>query len=308
MTRLLVLGFAAGALGAVGGARLAGEAAALVRSRAPRLAAGAAALVDIVLRAGREGRDPGARERRRLLAAGALAAFVAGWLVLGLVPAIGVGAVGPLAVSRVLRSGRERYRHAVDRGAASMAGVLDRDLVLLAGALVLGGDGKDAVHVHVERDLDLGHAARCGRDALEVERAKQAIVASELALGARTEDALEAMRARVRSHGVDTIVAASLLQRGAGGDLAGLLRECARALEDHARLEHDARAATAQARFTGVIVVLLPLGGALLAELASPGYLAHLAGSFLTAWLGGLALVMQLVAAVLIRRLGRVRV
>lgn len=288
MTRLLVLGFAAGALGAVGGARLAGEAAALVRSRAPRLAAGAAALVDIVLRAGREGRDPGARERRRLLAAGALAAFVAGWLVLGLVPAIGVAAVGPLAVSRVLRSGRERYRRAVDRGTASMAGALADALTgghSLRGAIVAAASGLD------------------GEAGVELRR-----VASELALGARTEDALEAMRARVRSHGVDTIVAASLLQRGAGGDLAGLLRECARALEDHARLEHDARAATAQARFTGVIVVLLPLGGALLAELASPGYLAHLAGSFLTAWLGGLALVMQLVAAVLIRRLGRVRV
>jgi hypothetical protein len=54
-------------------------------------------------------------------------------------------------------------------------------------------------------------------------------------------------------------------------------------------------------------VVLLPLGGALLAELASPGYLSGLAGSFLTAWLAGLALAMQLLAAVLIRRLGRVR-
>ena len=55
-------------------------------------------------------------------------------------------------------------------------------------------------------------------------------------------------------------------------------------------------------------MVLLPLGGALLAELASPGYLGRLAGSFLTAWLGGLALVMQVVAALLIRRLGKVRV
>jgi hypothetical protein len=56
-----------------------------------------------------------------------------------------------------------------------------------------------------------------------------------------------------------------------------------------------------------MLVVLLPLGGALLAELASPGYLKSLAGSFLTAWLGGLALAMQAVAAVLIRKLGRVK-
>jgi len=111
----------------------------------------------------------------------------------------------------------------------------------------------------------------------------------------------------VRSHRVDTIVAACLLQRRAGGDLARLLRESARAFEDQARLEDEVRAATAQARFTGLLVVLLPLGGALLAELASPGYLRGLAGSFLTLWLGGLAIALQVVAAVLIRRLARVK-
>ncbi len=67
------------------------------------------------------------------------------------------------------------------------------------------------------------------------------------------------------------------------------------------------RAATAQARFTGLVVVLLPLAGAGLAELASPGFLAGLAQSVLTAWLVGMALVLQVVGGVLIRRLGRVR-
>jgi hypothetical protein len=52
---------------------------------------------------------------------------------------------------------------------------------------------------------------------------------------------------------------------------------------------------------------MLPLAGALLAELASPGWFAGLWSSFLTAWLVGLALVLQAAAAVLIRRLGAVR-
>jgi tight adherence protein B len=190
-------------------------------------------------------------------------------------------------VARVLRAARERYRHAVEAGAAGMA-------LALSDALVGGHSLRGALG---EAAAGLG-----GAPGQELKR-----VARELALGARTDDALEAMRGRVRGHGVDTIVAASLLQRRSGGDLARLLRDCARALEEQERLERDARAATAQARFTGLIVVLLPLGGALLAELASPGYLRSLAGSFLTAWLAGLALVMQAVAAVLIRRLGRVR-
>jgi tight adherence protein B len=132
-------------------------------------------------------------------------------------------------------------------------------------------------------------------------------VAAELRTGAGTEEALQALRARLRSERIDTLVAACLLQRRAGGDLAQLLRGCARAFENDARLSDEVRAATAQARFTGVVVVVLPLGGAALAELASPGFLAGLTGSFLTAWLVGVALALQAAAGVLIRRLGRVR-
>ena len=50
---------------------------------------------------------------------------------------------------------------------------------------------------------------------------------------------------------LDALVAACLVQRRAGGDLARLLRECAEAFGDQARLEDEVRSATAQARFTG---------------------------------------------------------
>jgi tight adherence protein B len=98
-----------------------------------------------------------------------------------------------------------------------------------------------------------------------------------------------------------------LLQRRAGGDLASLLRGCARAFEDEARLLGEVRAATAQARFTGTVVVLLPLGGAGLAELASPGFVGRLAAFPLAAWLVGMAIAMQVAAAFAIRKLARTR-
>ena len=256
-------------------------------SRAPALARVAAELAEAPLRLGREGRSPGTRERRRLLLAGAGCAFACGCVLAGPLLGLALAAAGPSAVARALAAARERYRRGVEAGAAGIA-------LALADALGGGHSIRGAVG---EAAVGLG-----GPPGQELRR-----VARELALGAPTESALEAMRARVRSHGIDTIVAACLLQRRSGGDLARLLRDCARALEDQERLERDARAATAQARFTGLIVVMLPLGGALLAELASPGYLRSLGGSFLTAWLAGLAVAMQVVAAVLIRRLGRVR-
>jgi len=251
--------------------------------RLPRLVE----VLDSVLRLGREGRDPGVAERRRLLLVGSLCALAAGSFVAGPGAGVALACAGPWVVARVLRAARERYRRAVESGAAAIA-------LGLADALGGGHSLRGAI-ASAAGGLGGAPGRELGR------------VAGELALGARTEVALEAMRTRVCSHGIDTIVAACLLQRRSGGDLARLLRECARALEDQARLAADARAATAQARFTGAIVVALPIAGGALGELASPGYVASLFGSFLTAWLGGLALVMQGVAAVLIRRLGRVR-
>lgn len=280
-----IAAFAAGAVGVLGAWQLAGGGA--VPALGPRAARAAARLVDVVARVGREGRDPGALERRRLLLAGALLAFLTGAALAGPLAGLALGAGGPWLVARLLGARREHYRRAVERETAALA-------VALADALTGGHSLRGALGELAER--------LAGPAAHELRR-----VSAELAAGATTEDALEALRLRVRSARLDTVVAACLVQRRAGGDLARLLRDCAEAFGDQARLEDEVRSATAQARFTGVVVVLLPLGGALLAELASPGFLAGLAGSFLTAWLVGIALVLQAVAAVAIRRLGRVR-
>ena len=113
------------------------------------------------------------------------------------------------------------------------------------------------------------------------------------------------LRARAGSHAWDTLTAAVLLQRDAGGDLAALLRELAVSGEAAERAERDARAATAQARFTAWLVLGLPAAAACLAELAAPGFLATLAGNPLSAWLAGLGVLLQLVALACVRRLAR---
>ncbi len=263
----------------------------LLAGGAPVLARGAvrtaAQLVDAVVTLGREGRDPGAAERRRLLLAGSGLALLAGWVLIGPVGGLALASGGPWLVARLLRARRERFRRAVDAGVPSLS-------LAVADALAGGHSLRGA--------LDEARQSVGGAVGHELRRAR-----AELAMGASTDDALEAMRARVRSARLDTMVAACLLQRRAGGDLARLLRDCARSMEEESRLEGELRAATAQARFTGVLVVGLPAGGAALAELASPGSITGLARSFVTAWLVGIAIFLQVLAAVLIRRLGRVR-
>lgn len=287
MTLAVWMAFAAGAVLLITMAELVHAAGPTVRGQAPALVRRVAALSALAARAGRDGSDPGAAERRRLVLAGAATIFVAGTAVAGVRAGFLLACAVPWLLARVLRARRERYRRAVEDGAPAIA-------MGLADALG-GGHSLRGALTEAARGVD-GPAGR------ELTR-----VARELELGARTEDALEAMRGRVPARAIDTIVAAALLQRRAGGDLARLLRASARAFEDEARVAQEARAATAQARFTGVIVVLMPLGGAGLAELASPGYLAQVSGSFLTAWLVGIAIGLQVVAAVLVRRLGRVR-
>jgi tight adherence protein B len=284
MTAAAGLAAVAGAAGALAAWDLLGPG---VVSRGAGAVRGVAGLVDAVVTVGREGRDPHTAERRRLLLVGAALALVAGLVVAGPLAALALGAGGPWAVARLLRARRDRYRREVDAELPVLA-------LALADSLSGGHSLRGA----------LGEATRslAGAAGHELRR-----TAGELAAGASTDAALEAMRARVRSPRLDTVVAACLLQRRAGGDLARLLREIARAMEEEARLTGELRAATAQARFTGVLVVMLPLGGGLLAELASPGWFAGLWSSFLTGWLVGIALFLQVLAAALIRRLGRVR-
>jgi tight adherence protein B len=128
----------------------------------------------------------------------------------------------------------------------------------------------------------------------------------ELELGAPTAAALEGWRRRMRSPRVDAFVAALLGQRLAGGDLAGLLRRFGAAAAERDRVAEEARAATAQARFTGLLVVAMPSGGALFAELLQPGFLARMLGTPPAAALLALAAALQLGGFAAIRRLARV--
>ncbi len=78
--------------------------------------------------------------------------------------------------------------HLLDVGVGEATGGLDADLVLLAGALVLGRNLHDAVGVDVEGHFDLRHAARGRRNADEVELAEQLVVGSHFALALRDAD------------------------------------------------------------------------------------------------------------------------
>jgi len=270
------------------GAGLAGVLAAweaLAAVETTRVAAALRGLSAPVVRAGQEGRSPSTRERRRLgtVAAGCL--LVGGWLLAG--PAAGAIAAlaGPALAVTLIRARRRRYAADLARGAPAAARAL-------ADAVGGGHSVRGAVVVSA---ADLGGAA-----GHELRR-----TARELEHGDPTPTALEALRGRARSPAWNTIVAAVLLQREAGGDLAGLLRELAASLEGAARSEREGETTTAQARFTAWLVLALPLGAAALVELADPGFAVSLLRHPVSAPLAATALGLQACAALCVHRLSR---
>jgi len=234
----------------------------------------------------REGYLPSGVERRRLTILGTGAAALAGWFVAGWVLALPLAVFGPAVVGWVIAARRRRYRRRVERALPEVA-------TAIADSLSAG------------RSLRASLAASAA--SLEGPVASELVqLEGELELGAATADVLARWRARMRSQRVDALVAALLSQRLAGGDLAGLLRRFAAGAAEQERVSEDARSATAQARFTGLLVVAMPTGGAIFAELLEPGFFAGLLASPPAAVLLVLAAVLQVLGFLAIRRLAQV--
>jgi tight adherence protein B len=237
-------------------------------------------------RAAEEGYAPSTVERRRLAVLATVAAIAGGWFLGGMALALPLSVAGPAAMGWAIGARRRRYRRAVERSLPEVA-------TAVADSLSAGRSLRASLPAAVS-SLD-------GPPAIELSR-----LAAELDLGAPTVAVIQGWRRRMRSERVDAFAAALLSQRLAGGDLAGLLRRFAAGAAERERVAEDARSATAQARFTGLLVVAMPTGGALFAELMQPGFLATLLGSPPAAILLALAASLQVVGFLAIRRFSQV--
>jgi tight adherence protein B len=252
----------------------------------PAAARWLALAVEPLRRAGREGYSPTDVERRRLAAVGAAAMLAAGLLLLGPGPASLLAIAGPTAVTAAIGRRRHRYRLAVEHGLPEVA-------TSLADTLGAGRSVRSALSA-VAASVD-------GPTAVEMARLR-----AELELGVPTRTVLEAWQRRMRSQRVDALAAALLSEQVAGGDLATLLRRFGAAAAERDRADADARSATAQARFTGLLVVAMPVGAGVLAELLEPGFVVGLVADPLAATFLACAAGLQLVGFAAIRRLSRI--
>jgi tight adherence protein B len=252
---------------------------------APRIAAWLRMSVTPLGRAAREGYAPSAEEQRRLamLGSGTIAAVT--MLIAGPGPLAVAAAAGPWCVGVLVARRRERYRRAVERSVPDVAAAI--------ADAISGGHSVRGALAAAAGSLE-------GPSSAELSR-----VAADLELGSSTGDALAAMRGRLRSDRIDSLATALLSQQVAGGDVAALMRRLAAAAADQDRVDDEARAATTQARFTGLLVVALPAGAALFAELLQPGFVSRVVSEPASAAMLIAAGGLQMVGFALIRRLGR---
>jgi tight adherence protein B len=252
----------------------------------PALGRWIAATVEPLRRAGREGYAPTDAERRRLAVLGTVALLIAGFMVIGPGPAPFLALAGPGAAAWALSRRRARYRLTVERGMPQIA-------TAVADALA-GGRSVRAALASAAGSIEGPAAAELAR------------VRADLELGTSTADALGALQARLRATRVDSFAAALLSQQLGGGDLAGLLRRFAASAAERDRVAADARSATAQARFTGLLVVAMPTGAALFAELIQPGFVGALLANGASLGLLAVAVALQAGGFAAIRRLSRI--
>jgi tight adherence protein B len=251
---------------------------------APRIATWLRISMAPLGRASREGYAPSADEQRRLamLGSGAIAAIAL--LIAGPGPPAVAAAAGPWCVGVLVARRRERYRRVVERSVPDVAAAI--------ADAISGGHSVRGALAAAAGSLEGPSSAELAR------------VAADLELGSSTADALAAMRARLRSERVDSLATALLSQQVAGGDVAALMRRLAAAAADRDRVDDEARAATTQARFTGLLVVALPAGAALFAELLQPGFVSRVVSEPASAAMLVAAGGLQLLGFALIRRLG----
>jgi tight adherence protein B len=139
------------------------------------------------------------------------------------------------------------------------------------------------------------------RDAPEPTATEFKRVVQEVQIGIDVEDALEHLLQRVESEDLDLVVTAVNIQREVGGNLAEILETIGHTIRERIKLKGEVRVLTAQGRYTGYLISLLPIGVALLLSAISPGFMNPMFENRFCGWpmLGiGLALIGMGMAAI----------
>lgn len=130
----------------------------------------------------------------------------------------------------------------------------------------------------------------------------------EISLGVNTEIALENMVNRVGSDDLELMVTAVLIQRQIGGNLAEVLDNISETIRQRIRAKGEIRTLTAQGRMSGWIISLLPFFLAIAISIISPQQMETLISSPIGIIMIIIALIMEFMGIVFVRKIINIEV
>lgn len=175
------------------------------------------------------------------------------------------------------------------------ASQLPESLELVARALRAGHSLAAGLHV-VAEEMPAPIADEFGR------------VYEEQNLGIPLEDALKNLADRVPNLDLRFFVTSVLVQRQTGGDLSEILDKIGYVIRERFRILGQVKALTAEGRLSGVILISLPFGLFLMMLHIKYDYVEKLWTHELGIKMASAALVMQLVGALVIRKIVNIKV
>lgn len=134
------------------------------------------------------------------------------------------------------------------------------------------------------------------------------ILLEENRLGLDMKEALRKLGGRVDSAELRLFVTAVILQRETGGNLAEILEGTAAVIRDRFRILGDVRSMTAQARLSGLILVVMPLILAVIIMGIAPDYLRGLVADPIGRYLIVTAILLQVTGYLIMRRIVNIKV
>jgi tight adherence protein B len=130
----------------------------------------------------------------------------------------------------------------------------------------------------------------------------------EMQLGLSVDDALRRIVERNASEDLDLLITAVQIHRVVGGNLTEILESIANTIRERVRIKGEIRTLTAQARASGWIISLLPIGLAAVLTVIAPDYFTpmftQLAGQIML----GVGLLMMGLGILIIRKIVAIRV
>ncbi len=127
-------------------------------------------------------------------------------------------------------------------------------------------------------------------------------------MGASLEEALEKLRERVGSYDLDVIVTAILIQRSVGSNLSEVLDKVAHTIRERVRIKGEINTLTAQKRLSGLIIGLMPVAFVLLMLAVNFEYMSLLFTDPLGRLLLILAVGLDIIGILMIKRIVSVEV